>query len=51
MKIDLTAAARIVPLTALLLGACVSQSTYDKQTAELQRARAAAAEQPQLNKM
>ena len=52
MKIDLTAAARVVPLTALLLGACVSQSTYDKQTAELQQARAqAAAEQSQLNKM
>ena len=52
MKLDLTAAARVVPLTALLLGACVSQSTYDKQTAELQQARAqAAAEQSQLNKM
>jgi chemotaxis protein MotB len=52
MKIDLTAAARIVPLTALLLGACVSQSTYDKQTAELQQARAqAATEQAQISKM
>jgi chemotaxis protein MotB len=41
-----------VPLTALILGACVSQSTYEKQTAELQQARAqAAAEQSQLNKM
>ena len=31
MKMNLAAAARIVPLTALMLGACVSQSTYDKQ--------------------
>ena len=52
MRIDLTAAARVVPLTALLLGACVSQSTYDKQTAELQQSRAqAAAEQSQIAKM
>jgi chemotaxis protein MotB len=52
MIVNLTAAARVVPLTALLLGACVSQSTYDKQTAELQQARAqAAAEQAQLAKM
>jgi chemotaxis protein MotB len=52
MTVNLTAAARVVPLTALLLGACVSQSTYDKQTAELQQARAqAAAEQSQINKM
>jgi chemotaxis protein MotB len=52
MRIDLTVAARIVPLTALILGACVSQSAYEKQGAELQAARAqAAAEQSQLNKM
>ena len=52
MRIDLTAAARIVPLTALILGACVSQSAYEKQGAELQAARAqAAAEQSQLTKM
>jgi len=52
MIVNLTAAARVVPLTALLLGACVSQSTYDKQTAELQQARAqAAAEQSQIQKM
>jgi hypothetical protein len=30
MKIELAAAARIVPLTALMLGACVSQSAYEK---------------------
>jgi len=52
MKIDLAAAARIVPVTALMLGACVSQSAYEKQGAELQQARAqAAAEQSQIAKM
>jgi chemotaxis protein MotB len=52
MRIDLTVAARIVPLTALILGACVSQSAYEKQGAELEAARAqASAEQSQLAKM
>jgi len=52
MKIDLAAAARIVPLTALMLGACVSEKAYDQQTAQLQQARAqAAAEQSQIAKM
>jgi chemotaxis protein MotB len=52
MTINLAAAARVIPLTALMLGACVSQSTYDKQTAELQQARTqAAAEQSQIAKM
>jgi chemotaxis protein MotB len=52
MTINLTAAARLAPLTALLLGACVSQSAYEKQGAELQQARAqAAAEQSQLTRM
>jgi len=52
MIVNLPGAARVVPPTALLLGACVSQSTYDKQTAELQQARAqAAAERSQINKM
>ncbi|MBV9198743.1 MAG: OmpA family protein [Alphaproteobacteria bacterium] len=52
MEIDLAAAARVVPLTALMLGACVSQSAYEKQGAELQQARAqAATEQSQINKM
>jgi chemotaxis protein MotB len=52
MIINLMAAARIVPLTALMLGACVSQSAYEKQGAELQQARAqAAAEQSQITKM
>ena len=52
MKIDLAAAARIVPLTALMLGACVSQSAYEQQGQQLQAARAqAAAEQSQIAKM
>jgi chemotaxis protein MotB len=52
MKIDLTTAARIVPLAALMLGACVSQSAYEKQGAELQQARAqTAAQQSQIAKM
>ena len=52
MKIDLAAAARVVPLTALMLGACVSQGAYEKQGQELQAVRAqAAAEQAQIGKM
>jgi len=52
MKIDLAAAARIIPLAALMLGACVSQSAYEKQGAGLQQARAQAAmEQSQIAKM
>lgn len=52
MKINLAAAARIVPLTALMLGACVSQSAYEKQGQELQTARAqATAEQSQIQNM
>ena len=52
MKIDLAAAARIVPLTALMLGACVSQGAYEKQGQELQAVRAqAAAGQAQIGKM
>ena len=52
MKIDLAAAARIAPLTALILGGCVSQSAYEQQGQELQAARAqAAAEQSQVAKM
>ena len=52
MIIDLKDAARVIPLTALMLGACVSQSAYEKQGAELQQARAqSAAEQSQITKM
>ena len=39
MKINLIAAA-VVPLAALGLAACVSQSAYDQQAAELQQAQA-----------
>jgi chemotaxis protein MotB len=52
MTINLTAAARVIPLTALMLGACVSQSAYEQQGQQLQAARAqAAAEQSQIAKM
>jgi chemotaxis protein MotB len=52
MKIDLAAAARVVPLTALMLGACVSQSAYEKQGQQLQAAQAqAAAQQSEIAKM
>jgi chemotaxis protein MotB len=52
MTICLTAAARVIPLTALILGACVSQSAYEQQGQQLQAARAqAAAEQSQITKM
>ena len=44
--------ASVVPLTMLMLSACVSQSAYEKQGAELQVARAqAAAEQSQITTM
>ena len=52
MKLDLAAAARAIPLTALMLGACVSQSAYEEQGAELQQVRAqASAGQSQIGKM
>jgi chemotaxis protein MotB len=52
MIINLKAAARVVPLTALMLGGCVSQSAYEEQGEELQAARArAAAQQSQIAKM
>ena len=52
MTINLAAVARVVPLTALILGACVSEKTYEQQTQQLQAARAqAAAEQQQIAKM
>jgi chemotaxis protein MotB len=44
MKRNRIAAAGIIPLATLLLGACVSQSTYDAQTAELQQAQAQVAQ-------
>jgi len=52
MIIDLKAAARVIPLTALLLASCVSEKTYEQQTQQLQAARAqSAAEQAQIAKM
>jgi chemotaxis protein MotB len=52
MIMNLTVASRVIPLTALMLGACVSQSAYEKQGAELQQARAqGAVEQSQIAKM
>ena len=52
MQINPTAAARVVPLAALLLGACVSQSAYEKQGQELQAAQAqATAQQAEIAKM
>jgi outer membrane protein OmpA-like peptidoglycan-associated protein len=52
MKSAPAAAARIIPLTALMLGACVSQSAYEQQGQQLQAARVhAAAEQSQITKM
>jgi len=40
MNINLTAAARVVPLTALMLSACVWQSDYDKLQAQNQQLQA-----------
>jgi chemotaxis protein MotB len=52
MKIHLAAAARFVPLTALMFGACVSQSAYEQQGQQLQQARAqSAAQQAEIAKM
>ena len=52
MNINLTAAARVVPLTALILAACVLEKAYEAQTQQLQQAQArAAAEQGQIAKM
>ena len=51
MAINLAKVARIVPLAALMLAACVSEQKYEQQTQELQAARAqAAAEQSQIAK-
>jgi len=52
MTINLAVTARFIPLTALMLAACVSEQKYEQQTQELQAARAqAAAEQAQIAKM
>jgi chemotaxis protein MotB len=52
MIIKLGSAARLIPVTALILAACVSQSAYEQQSQELQQARAqAAAQQAEIAKM
>lgn len=49
MTINLAAAARVAPLTTLILAACISQSTYQQQRQELRQARAkAATQQPEI---
>jgi chemotaxis protein MotB len=52
MNINGYAAAAAVPIAALILSACVSQSAYDAQTVQLQQVQAqAAAQQAQIAKM
>jgi chemotaxis protein MotB len=52
MKMNPATAARIALLTALLLGACVSQSAFEQQGQQLEEARVqAAAQQAQIAKM
>ena len=52
MKINLATAAAALPLTALMLAACVSEGAYEQQTRQLQATQAqAAAEQQQIAKM
>jgi chemotaxis protein MotB len=52
MRMKLATAAGVLPLTALLLGACVSEGAYEQQTRQLQAAQArAAAEQQQIATM
>jgi hypothetical protein len=43
MTANLAVTARFIPLTALLLAACVSKSAYEQQGQELQAASAQAA--------
>lgn len=40
MELDLAAAARVVPLTALILGACVSQSADGEDAARIRQLQA-----------
>jgi chemotaxis protein MotB len=52
MKMNLATAARVVPLTAWMLGACVSEHAYEQQTQQLQAAQAqSAAQQQEIAKM
>jgi hypothetical protein len=49
MRIELAAAARIVPFTALMLGGCESPSAYKKLGRQLQAARTrATAQEPEI---
>jgi len=43
MKMDLAAAARVFPITALILAACVAKSVCEQQGRPLQQARTQAA--------
>src|SRR5271165_7538759 len=52
MTINLTTAVRIIPFTALMLSACVSEKSYEAQTQQLEQARAqSAAQQSEIAKM
>jgi chemotaxis protein MotB len=50
MIVNLAAAARIVPLTALMLAACVSEKSYEQQTQQLQQTQAQLAKMQQEQK-
>jgi chemotaxis protein MotB len=50
MIIDLTAAVRVIPLTALMLVACVSEKSYEAQTQQLQQTQAQLAKMQQEQK-
>ena len=50
MNMNLTAAARVIPLTALMLAACVSEKTYEAQTQQLQQTQAQLARMQQQDK-
>jgi chemotaxis protein MotB len=52
MKTNLATAAGVLPLTALMLAACVSEKTYEQQTQQLQQVQAqSAAQQAEIAKM
>jgi chemotaxis protein MotB len=50
MIINLATAARVIPLTALMLAACVSEKTYEQQTQQLQQTQAQLAKMQQEQK-
>jgi hypothetical protein len=52
MILNLAAAARVIPITALMLAACLGEKAYEAQTQQLQQTQArAAVEQGQIAKM